>query len=886
MMLHDTSDPLDADVIGRLFPDVVHNVEWPSGHIIDVALHPGVTDRVATEIERAARLLGRRIRVATGWRFELDGVDDLERIAVTVLSNPIIERWATAPIAPSWPDHEVGAVAAVETVAIRGMSADELATVNRGRGLALDDAELKVIVEWFTEQGRDPTDVEIETLAQTWSEHCSHKTFRARISTADGELVPLLKQLRNATDIIAAPWVHSAFVGNAGIVEVADGVVLALKMETHNHPSAVEPFGGANTGVGGVLRDVMAAPARPIATTDVLCFGPIDATDAPAGTLPPRVIADGVVAGVADYGNKFGVATVAGSIVHHEGYTANPLVFCGAIGLVPPHAPLTGPHPGDRVVVLGGRTGRDGIRGATFSSLGMDATTGEVAGASVQIGDPIVQKLVADALDELVDHYSAITDCGAGGFASAIGELADGVGADIDLRFAPTKYAGLAPWEVWLSEAQERMVLAVAPDRIDAVGDVCARHGVEWADLGSFGSATADARLVVRSHGAVVLDLPTGFLHDGRPQRQLDAVMPAPNRDTVVERFVDDARAVLLALLAHPTIASKRGVVRQYDHEIGGATVVRPYTGPNADGPSDGVVIADPAASNGFVIGIGMNPWWGALDPERMAIAAVDEAIRNVVVAGADPERIALLDNFSWGSPRDPATLGGLAAAVRGCVTASLAYGTPFVSGKDSLNNTYLDADGVRRDVPPTLVITAVGGLPDADAFMSIEPRAGDVLLAVGGACREFGGSHLDLVLGNRYVDAVPDTPLGALVPRYRALHQAIRRGLIAAAHDISEGGLAVAICEMALAGDVGVTVQVDALAGSSVEAMFSEAPGRVLLAVGPERVAEVVSLFDNGDLVMLGEFDAGGLVRFATASPFAVSVDEVRTAFNSGAWA
>jgi phosphoribosylformylglycinamidine synthase len=462
-----------------------------------------------------------------------------------------------------------------------------------------------------------------------------------------------------------------------------------------------------------VIRDVLGAAHRPIAITDVLCFGPADTPlgEVPDGALHPLRIREGVIDGVADYGNKIGLPTVAGAVLYDPSYTTNPLVFAGCIGVADDRPAFVGPHPGDRVVVLGGRTGRDGIRGATFSSLTMDATTGSVAGASVQIGDPVTEKLLIDVLVGAEDLYTAITDCGAGGLSSAVGEMAEGVGADVELDLVPLKYAGLEPWEIWLSEAQERMVVAVDPYRLGELRERCRVHGVELADLGSF---TGDRRLVVRSHGRVVLDLDTGFLHDGRPPRRMTATMPEPDRTVAAGRVVDDPRSVLLALLAHPNIASKASTIHRYDHEILGATVVRPLVGVRSDGPADGVVLADPGDDDGLAIGIGVNPWYGLHDPEAMAYAVVDEAIRNIVAVGADPDRVSLLDNFSWGDPRRASTLGGLVAAVDGCCAAAAAHGAPFVSGKDSLNNEYTGADGERHAVPPTLVITAVGHVPDA----------------------------------------------------------------------------------------------------------------------------------------------------------------------------
>ena len=613
-----------------------------------------------------------------------------------------------------------------------GLGADELAALSAERSLALDPAELEVIRDHYEAEGRDPTDVELETLAQTWSEHCAHKTFRAVITTDDGTTLPsLLDQLRAATDTVDAPFVRSAFVGNAGIVSFSEGTTVALKAETHNHPSAVEPFGGANTGVGGVIRDVMGAAHRPVAVTDILCFGPPDLPvgELPDGALHPSRIRDGVIDGVADYGNKIGLPTIAGAILYDPAYTTNPLVFCGCIGVADDRPLPTGPFPGDRVVVLGGRTGRDGIRGATFSSATMDATTGAVAGASVQIGDPVTEKLLIDVLTGADHLWTAITDCGAGGLSSAVGEMAERTGADVELTAAPLKYPGLEPWEIWLSEAQERMVVAVPPDRLAELQARCDRHGVELADLGAF---TGDGRLVVRHGGAVVLDMATSFLHDGRPKRQMTAVEPTPDR-TPGTRTVADPAATLLALLGHRNIASKAATIHRYDHEIGGGTVVRPMIGVAGDGPGDGVVLADPRDTHGLAVGIGVNPWHGLHDPEAMAHVAIDEAIRNVVAVGADPDRVALLDNFSWGDPRRATTLGELVAAVRGCHDAALAHGAPFVSGKDSLNNEYVGNDGQRHAVPPTLVITAVAHVPDVGRCVTAELTApGNVVVLLG----------------------------------------------------------------------------------------------------------------------------------------------------------
>jgi phosphoribosylformylglycinamidine synthase len=847
--------------------------EMPGGRAVEIGFHPGVTDDRATALLAACRLLDiTASAAASARRIEIPASlsdADVDTLVRRVIANPVIERWHEGTLEPAFAGGDPGSGRAV-TIAVREASDSELADINAERGLALDTFELHAIRAHFSALGRDPTDAELETLAQTWSEHCAHKTFRATITTDDGTIIdPLLAQLRRCTDEIGAEFVRSAFVGNAGIVSFHPGVTLALKAETHNHPSAVEPFGGANTGVGGVIRDVLGTGHRPIAATDVLCFGPPDtpAAEVPIGALHPQRIRDGVVDGVADYGNKIGLPTVAGAVLYDPGFTTNPLVFCGCVGIGDDRPLPAHPQAGDRVVVLGGRTGRDGVRGATFSSATMDATTGEVAGASVQIGDPITEKLLIDVLIGSEDLYRAITDCGAGGLSSAIGEMAEGIGADVELDRVPLKYPGLEPWEIWLSEAQERMIVAVPSARLAELQARCDTYGVELTDLGEF---TGDSRLVVRAGGEPVVDLDLGFVHDGRPQRSMTATLPTPNRTVATTRDVADPVGALLALLAHRNIASKADIVHRYDHEILGATVVRPLTGVAADGPSDGVVLADPADVHGFAIGIGVNPWYGLHDPEAMAHAVVDEAIRNVVAAGADPSRIALLDNFSWGDPRRPSTLGELAMAVRGCCDAALAYRAPFVSGKDSLNNEYTGADGERHAVPPTLVITAVAHVPDAHRTVTSDlAAAGDVLVLVGSTRAELAGSHLDLVMGAPADVGIVPQPDPCAPGRYRRLHDAIRSGLVRACHDVSEGGLAVALAEMAIGGRLGATIE--RLPHDDVAvALFSESIGRLVVEIAPPDLEAFVAAMD-GDALVLGAVADTGALALPGLQPVAV---------------
>ncbi len=859
--------------------DPVQEPELESGRIvIETGLRPGVTDREGVEFVRASRQMGLKVEfatVATRWQIQGDLTEDqVHELANRVLHNEVVERWATGALAPAFADQAARPEPTL-VLDIGGLDPDGLSELNQARRLGLDAAELVVIRDHFKGLGRNPTDAELETLAQTWSEHCAHKTFGAHITvqSKEGEEIGAVDSmmgtfLRAATDTVAAPWVQSAFVDNAGILSFEDGWEVAIKAETHNHPSALEPFGGSNTGVGGVVRDILGVSAKPIAITDILCFGDenLSPHELPPGVLNPSRVREGVIAGVGDYGNKIGVPTIAGAVLHDPSYTTTPLVFAGCLGLLPSGSNPTKAQPGDSIVVFGGAVGRDGVGGATFSSQTMGAETAEVAGSSVQIGDPIVEKGLIDVMVAAREAklYTAVTDCGAGGLSSAVGEMAEELGAEVELGLVPRKYPGLAPWEVWLSEAQERMVVA-APDPEPLLA-LAQRWGVGAAVIGTF---TGNGRLVVRDGEDVVIDLDCRFLHDGRPQRQMMAIAPdtsRPERSPLREDWTE----VLLRLLAHPSIRSNEDIVRTFDHEILGGTLVRPYGGPKGQGAADGTVIVPPGTSGtrGVAIGIGVNCVLGRYNPNAMAWSVVDEAVRNVVIAGADPAELSLLDNFSWGDPTDQQTLGGLVEAVRGCHDAAVAFGAPFVSGKDSLYNVFVHPDGSPDPVAPTLVITAMGIVKNLGVvpLTGVVEPGNDVWL-IGPLVGSLGGSHLDAVLGRDYGGQVPGVDPDT-VRRHHQVAQAIATGLIRSAHDLSEGGLAVAAAEWALAGDLGLALEVP----GSAEVLFGEGPGRYLLEVVPEDSLKLQALIPEaqnlgvvhgdplvalGDLVVeLGEID------------------------------
>lgn len=879
------SDSITQTVEWRRFNFSLASEQKMCGHqyVIEVALRPGVTDPVAEQLVRAAQVLGISgvERASTGQRFLVWGEqlseEDVRLLTRRLLANPIIQRYALGEIDPVFPEPPE-ASGYVEITPIRGMPTGQLLALSQARRAALDLAEMQAIQAYFDREGRDPTDIELETLAQTWSEHCVHKTFKARITLAsiesegseadeiklEGEIDGLLRTyIRAATESIGAQWVRSAFVDNAGIIDFDHEYELSFKVETHNHPSAIEPFGGANTGVGGVIRDVLGVSARPIAATDVLCFGPqeLDPDDLPEGVLHPRRIRSGVVAGVQDYGNKIGIPTVNGAILYDPGFTANPLVFCGCVGLAPKDSHPRKPRAGDHVVVLGGHTGRDGLRGATFSSMTMDGQTGEVAGASVQIGDPITEKGLIEVILRARDLclYNAITDCGAGGLSSAVGEMAGQTGADVELQSVRLKYPGLAPWEIWLSEAQERMLLAVPPPCLPQLQSLCETFDVALTNIGLF---TDSGHLVVRYAGRVVLDLENEFLHAGIPQRRLEALKKSRRdssdclEDSVARdhgKTAGERRArfnrSLLALLEHPNIASKADVIRLYDHEVQGATVVKPLTGVLNDGPSDGCVLKplETEGNSGIVLANGINPKYGEIDAYGMAVSVVDESIRNAVAVGADPLRIALLDNFCWGDPRQPETLGALVEAARGCHDAALHYRTPFISGKDSLNNEFQGADGQRHAIPPTLLISSIGLIEDIWQAVTMDLKEpGDAVYLLGEHRPVFGGSHYSAVLEDARLpamDCVPGMP-GQAPLLYRALHVAMRAGLVRACHDLSEGGLAVAAAEMCVGGRLGLALQLEA--EDPERALFGETNGCLLAEVRPQDCAAFETQLDG----------------------------------------
>ena len=664
-----------------------------------------------------------------------------------------------------------------------------------------------------------------------------------------------------------------------------------MKVETHNHPSAIEPYGGAGTGIGGVIRDILGTGlgAKPFMNTDVFCFAPpdMDEEDVPKGCLHPRRILHGVVDGVRDYGNRMGIPTASGGLFFDERYVGNPVVYCGTLGLIPRRFVAKRAQPGDVIVAIGGRTGRDGIHGATFSSAELSEDSEMLSAGAVQIGNPIEEKRLLDALlvarDEGLLH--AVTDCGAGGFSSAVGEMGEETGAVVHLDRAPLKYDGLTYAEIWISEAQERMVLAVPPGNVPRVREICAAEDVEVTELGTFSS---DGRLVLMYRGEKVGDLPMAFLHDGLPRVAREAAFtrpPARPFPWPVEP-PDDLGADLRAILGAWNVCSKEWVIRQYDHEVQGGSALKPLVGVRGDGPGDAAVATPlPGSPRGVAVSSGMNPRLGDLDPYRMAQHAVDEALRNLCAVGADPRRAALLDNFSWGNTAKPDRLGSIVLAAEGLRDAALAFGTPFVSGKDSLNNEFQAGDRTIA-IPPTLLVSAFCVVDDVRRCVSSDAKeAGNRLYLVGVTRDQMGGSHLGLVRGV-VGGEVPEVHPSESAAVFAAVHRAMSDGLVRAAHDCSEGGLGVALAEMAFGGCVGidarlVQVPYEETGDGGVRddvLLFAESPGRLVCEVRAADAAAFEEALAGVPHAPIGTVTGSGRLRVTGLRDHLVVDEDVET--------
>ncbi|UCE50037.1 MAG: phosphoribosylformylglycinamidine synthase subunit PurL [Phycisphaerales bacterium] len=839
--------------------------------LIEVHLKSGVTDPVAESVMVAVADMGVEAEnVRTARKYVLLGEitqNQIDTIAKKVLSNDCIEDCVIGneaePPSPHLKPYELRII----HWPICDLDDNALMALSTEKDLFLNLIEMQTIQKYYRQLGREPTDIELETLAQTWSEHCVHKTLKSSVDMLiDGEQVHFDDVLEDtvfkATKQLDKDWCISVFTDNAGVIEFDEDSAVCFKVETHNHPCALDPYGGSATGIGGVIRDPMGTGlgAKPIANTDVFCFAEPDKKleDIPKGILHPRRIMKGVVSGVRDYGNRMGIPTVNGAIYFDDRYLASPLVYCGNIGLMDKTKCFKNPQSGNLIVMVGGRIGRDGIHGATFSSGQMTHEHETIFSHAVQRGDPITEKKMLDVLLKANEAglYEAITDCGAGGLSSAAGEMGEKLGAQIDLEKAPLKYAGLNYTEIWISEAQERMVLAVKPENLEAITKIFDDENVESTVVGRF---TDDKKLKLRYNGQKVGELDMEFLHNGVPKYSREAVWQSSklSEPSIAEK--DNYNDELLQILGSYNVASKEWVIRQYDHEVQGGSVVKPLTGVKNDGPSDAAVIQPKLNSDkGLAISCGMNPLYGDIDPYWMALAGIDEAIRNLVCVGGRVDRIALLDNFCWGDCTKPETLGLLVRAAQACYDGAMAFEAPFVSGKDSLNNEFESEDGSRISIPSTLLTSAMSIVDDVNKCVTMDAKkACNLLFIVGQTKNELGGSHYYRIKGHLGAN-VPRLDLGTSPRIARKIAEAIAEGLVVSCHDCSEGGVAVALAEMAFAGGLGIEADLRGLPRSKgctrpdVQ-LFSESNSRYVVEVEPEKFDSFAKLMLNVPFGQIG---------------------------------
>lgn len=881
--------------------------------VIEVGFRPGVTDNEGrTARDTLALALGledrRSIAVYTATQYHIRskvgqalGEDDVERIARDLLANELIQRfsiksgaaWQVEPGFPAVAAKVSGAARSdVAVIPLSTMDDQALIRFSRENTLALSLEEMHAIKAYYADAQvaawrvaaslpADPTDVELEVLAQTWSEHCKHKIFAARIDyenreTGRSEVIDSLYKtyIKGSTKSIREnlgdkDFCKSVFTDNAGVVAFTEDHNVAIKVETHNSPSALDPYGGALTGIVGVNRDLMGVGmgASMVCNTDVFCFAsPFHEGELPPRLLHPRRVMEGVRLGVEHGGNKSGIPTVNGSVVFEERFLGKPLVFCGTVGLLP--AIVNGKpghekkaNPGDIIVMAGGRIGKDGIHGATFSSEELHE---ESPATAVQIGDPITQRKLYDFILRARDKglYSFITDNGAGGLSSSVGEMAtDTGGCRLDLAKAPLKYDGLKPWEILLSEAQERMTLAVPPDKID---ELLALAEVMDVEASALGELTDSGLFLAEYDGKLVASLAMDFMHDGVPQMRLKAVWDPEQALHTEEGASLDLAAesqgdFLKSMLGRLNICSKEYLIRQYDHEVKGGSVIKPLVGAKADGPGDAAVLRPLLdRSEGIVVSHGICPKFSDFDTYWMMANAIDEAVRGAVASGADPSRLAGVDNFCWCDPvqseRTPDgeyKLGQLVRANQALADFCIAFSAPCISGKDSMKNDYTGG-GVKISIPPTVLFSVLGIIPDVNFAVSSDfKRAGESIYILGHTGRDLAGSEAASALGV-LAGQVPRVDSSSANARYKALHKAIRKGYVSACHDLSDGGFAVALAEMAFGGRCGAEVDIALMPADKMnptELLYAESASRLLVSVPQEKRDDFEELF-RGQIV------------------------------------
>jgi len=879
--------------------------------LVEVGFKHGVTDNVGrTARVVVADILRRTLddheEVYTSLQYFLRG-EDLTREQVTTLAqdqlaNSLIhtievfepKSWVAHPVDESVPHRtEVGPVE-VKTYDLSGTD-DELMKISRDGILSLSLQEMHAIRDHYANpetirsRGKEnlpaePTDVEIECIAQTWSEHCKHKIFAGLVHYSDEngtqKTIDSLfhTYVRGSTSRIGEEidWLVSVFTDNAGVIRFSDRYNLVFKVETHNSPSALDPYGGAITGIVGCNRDPMGTGigSELLYNTWGYCLGsPFYDGELPEGLFHPRRIRDGVHQGVIDGGNQSGIPWARGFERFDERFIGKPLVFCGTVGRIPVsiHGKPTEEKeiwPGDAVVMVGGRIGKDGIHGATFSS---EELRTESPAQAVQIGDPITQRKMYEFLLEARDAglYRTLTDNGAGGLSSSVGEMARlSGGAELDLALAPLKYEGLQPWEIFLSEAQERMSLAVPPECVDRLIALADRRDVDATVIGTFRS---EPELVLRYDGKIVARLDMEFLHEGCPTMELPARWKPPEISAPEPLRAGSRNRQLKEILGSLNVCSKEFKSRMYDSEVKGLSILKPFTGTHRDIPGDAsILLAEHDSRQGVVLSEGINPFYSDLDTYHMMAGVIDEAVRRIISVGGRLDRIAGLDNFCWPDPVEsetnpdgPYKMAQLVRALEALYDITTAYRVPCISGKDSMKNDSVRG-GRKISIPPTVLFSAVGIIDDISNAVTLSfKRPGDLVFLVGMTKDELGASEFHRLLANRQGDpaasggTVPAVDPETALTVYRAMNQAAATGLLRSSHTPTLGGLATALAFCALAGDLGADVELKSLlvdgAISDDARLFSESHSRFLVTCEPEREPEFQECFRAGALARIG---------------------------------
>ncbi|MCL4353852.1 phosphoribosylformylglycinamidine synthase subunit PurL [Patescibacteria group bacterium] len=870
---------------------------------IEIGYLPGVTDNIANTAKEIIEDLlktnfSQKEGVYSSQLFLIDGTlskKEIENISL-LLINPLIQRVHIKSFSSFKKSKGMDKVVPrvnlenklrVDDINLN-VSDEELIKIGKSgienkdgtrRGpLALSFEYMKTIQEYFKKIGRKPTDIEIESIAQTWSEHCKHTIFADQIDEIQKGLFKTY--IRKATEEIRKKkgkkdFCYSVFTDNSGAIEFDEKYLITHKAETHNSPSALDPFGGAITGIVGVNRDAIGfgLGAKPIANTYGYCFADPNTKKSlyrdkklSQKQLNPRRILDGVVDGVNSGGNCSGIPTPQGFVFFHERYQGKPLVFVGTVGLIPKK--INGKNsckkkarPEDYIVVVGGRVGQDGIHGATFSSEALDSGSPATA---VQIGDPITQKKLSDAIVKEARNmnlYNSITDNGAGGISCSVAEMAkESGGCEVDLDKVPLKYPGLEPWKIWISESQERMTLAVPKRNWGKFSKLMQRRGVETAVIGEFNDS---GMCRVNYNGQTIMEIDMEFLHNGLPHRPMITKEPKKNHKKINLPKQRNIQNALFKLLKSLNVASFEYISSQYDHEVQASSVLKPLIGRGRINSESSAISPVLGSKKGAIFSQGLYPTYSEIDPYNMAGASIDTAIRNVVAAGGNIDKIAILDNFCWCSSNDPERLWQLKEAARGCYDFATAYETPFISGKDSMFNDFKGYDEkgkeIKISVPPTLLISSIGVIDDIIKTNSIDVKMpGDLIYLIGETTNDLGGSEYFGQLKIKGGD-VPKTDAHKNKAMYRDFHKATTKGLIASSIAVTRGGLAIALAKMSMAGMLGIKVFTKKIKGTLTRddfILFSESQGRIVATVDPKNKNEFEKLMKKHCLSLIGKVE------------------------------